>query len=271
MIEAQERGAREGDPGAGRVRARVRNAARRAGVERQLVVAYEGLLGALQSPAVRRNRRDDEHARLLAAAVLATDSNCVDVGASEGRLLAVFAELAPRGAHIAYEPVPDVRASLARRFPQADVRAAALSDHSGESTFVVHKRLPSRSSLRHVGYDTAETETIRVPVQTLDQSLPAGYVPHLLKVDVEGAEHLVLEGALETLSTHRPVVMFEHQRRTAAYYGSGPERVFGLLVDHLDMRIFDLDGEGPYSLPRLRRAYERGSRWNFFAVPERRG
>jgi FkbM family methyltransferase len=267
MIEARLPGGHEAEGGAGRLRARARRAVRRAGVDRQLTVAYEGVLMALQSPARRRNRRDDERARLLAAAVLGPDSNCVDVGASEGRLLAVFAELAPLGKHIAYEPVPHVRASLARRFPQAEVRAAALSDRDGESTFVVHRRLPSRSSLRPVGYDAGQTETIQVPVETLDRSLPAGYIPHLLKVDVEGAEHLVLEGAIATLTTHRPVVLFEHQRSTAVHYGSGPERVFGLLVDKLGMRIFDLDGQGPYTLARLRHAYERGSRWNFFAVP----
>jgi FkbM family methyltransferase len=204
---------------------------------------------------------------LIAAAVLARDSNCVDVGANEGRHLSMFAQLAPEGSHIAYEPVPHLRASLARKFPGVDVRGAALSDRSGESAFVVHKRLPSRSSLRPVGYDAADTETIMVPVQTLDDALAPAYTPRLLKVDVEGAEHLVFEGALETLTTHRPVVLFEHQRSTASYYGSGPERVFGLLVEQLDMRIFDLDGAGPYSLPRLRQAYERGSRWNFFAVP----
>jgi FkbM family methyltransferase len=267
MTEVQLRDGHEADRGAGRLRELVRGTARRAGAEQRLVVAYETMLRALEPPTARRNRRDDERARLLAAAVLRSDSNCVDIGASEGRLFGVFAELAPEGMHIAYEPVPHVRASLARRFPRADVRGAALSDRNGEATFVVHRRLPSRSSLRPVGYDAADTETIRVRVETLDDSLPSGYVPRLVKLDVEGAEHLVLAGALRTLTTHKPVVLFEHQRSTAAYYGSGPERVFGLLVEKLDMRIFDLDGQGPYSLPRLRRAYQRGSRWNFFAVP----
>jgi FkbM family methyltransferase len=249
------------------LRAWVRGAARRVGAERQLLAAYEFAVSARAGRAARRNRLDDQRARLLAAAVLKHDSNCVDVGANEGQLLAVFASLAPNGGHIAFEPVPRLSAELARRFPQVDVRAAAVSDRSGESSFVVHRRLPSRSSLRPVGYDAAETETIRVPVQTLDDSLPPGYVPHLLKVDVEGAEHLVLEGARATLRTHRPVVLFEHQRSTASHYGSGPERIFALLADELEMRIFDLDGEGPYSLDRLTAAYERGDRMNFFAVP----
>lgn len=254
-------------PGGSRLRAFVREGARRAGVEQQLLVAYEGVLGALQTPSARRNRREDERARIVAAAVLGRDSNCVDIGAYEGRLLTMFTELAPSGRHIAFEPVPHLHARLAQRFPRVDVRACAVSDRNGESTFVVHKRLPSRSSLRSVGHGGADTETIRVPMQTLDDSLPPGYVPHMVKIDVEGAEHLVLEGGRQTLMAHRPVILFEHQRSTAAHYGSGPERVFDVLVEQLDMRIFDLDGDGPYSLARLRHAYTRASRWNFFAVP----
>jgi len=250
-----------------RLRALVRGGARRVRVEQELLVAYEGVLRGLQTPTARRNRRDDERVRIVAAAVLGRGSNCVDIGASEGQLLAVFTELAPEGRHIAYEPVPHVQARLARRFPRVEVRGAALADHNGASTFVVNKRLPSRSSLRAVGCRAADTETIEVQVRTLDDSLPPGYVPKLLKIDVEGAEHLVLAGARRTVMTHRPVILFEHQRSTAAHYGSGPELLFDLLVEQLDMRIFDLDGDGPYSLSRLRRAYDSGSRWNFFAVP----
>jgi FkbM family methyltransferase len=205
---------------------------------------------------------------LLAAAVLGSNSNCVDVGANEGQLLATFSELAPHGRHIAYEPIPRLSAALGRRFPHVDIRTTAVSDFSGESEFVVNKRLPSRSSLRPVGTPAKHAQTIRVPVVTLDSSLPRGYAPRLLKVDVEGAEHLVLEGARETLRVHRPVIVFEHQSTTAPHYGSGPERVFALLVRELGMRIFDMDGAGPYSLPAFRTAFERGTRWNFFAAPE---
>ncbi len=231
--------------------------------------AYEAVLRALESPTVRRNRRDDERVRLLAAGVLSSDSNCVDVGANVGQLLRTFTTLAPAGHHIAYEPVPSLSAELRRRFPQVEVRPAAVSDRGGQTEFVVDTRLPSRSSLRPIA-DRSQTTTIRVPVERLDDGLPDGYVPHLLKIDVEGAEHLVLEGARKTIRRHRPVIVFEHQKSTASCYGSGPERMFEL-VDDLEMRIFDLDGRGPYSLAEFRLAYERGTRWNFFAVPALRG
>ncbi len=255
------------EPRAQTLRTLVRRGARSVGAETQLNRAHLALLRAFEGSIARRDRRDNERARLLAAAVLGPSSNCVDIGANVGLLLAMFTELAPRGSHIAYEPVPSLRASLARRFPQVDVRAAAVSDRCGEATFVVHKRLPSRSSLRPVGYPQTDTEQIRVPLETLDRALPAGYVPHLLKLDVEGAEHLVLRGARETLRAHRPVVLFEHQKRTASYYSAGPEEIFSLLVDEAGMRIFDLDGDGPYSRPRLRATYQSERRWNFFAVP----
>lgn len=250
------------------LRALVRRGARSVGAEAHVDRAYVALHTALKGPTAWRDHHDNERARLLAAAVLTPRSNCVDVGANEGQLLTFLTELAPHGRHIAYEPVPELRARLACRFPGVDVIGAALSDHCGESTFVVNKRLPSRSSLRPVGYPRAETEEIRVPVQTLDHSLPQGYVPHLVKLDVEGAEQLVLRGALQTLRTHRPVVLFEHQKRTASHYGTGPDDIFALLTEEAGMRIFDLDGDGPYTRTRLRTTFETGRRWNFFAVPE---
>ncbi len=199
--------------------------------------------------------------------MLGEASNCIDVGANEGLLLELFTRLAPGGRHIAYEPVPALASRLQRRFPQAEVRDVAVADHSGETTFVMHKRLASRSSLHPVGHAPDQTQTINVPLTTLDEDLPAGYRPHLVKIDVEGAEHLVLQGAMRTLQSSRPVVLFEHQRSTARHYASGPELMYDLLVTDLDMRIFDMDGSGPYSLRELRDAYESGSRWNFAAVP----
>jgi hypothetical protein len=64
---------------------------------------------------------------------------------------------------------------------------------------------------------------------------------------------------------HRPLVLFEHQKRTASHYGSGPDELYDLLVDDLGMRIFDMDGAGPYSRESLRETYESGTRWNFMA------
>jgi FkbM family methyltransferase len=244
----------------------VRRAFRGIGLEDQARRMHERYRLLRGGPTVWRNHRDDERVRLVAAAALREDSNCIDVGANEGLLLQCFAELAPRGRHIAYEPVPALADELERRFPAVEVRRAAASDCVGETSFVVHKELASRSSMRSVGYPSELTETLTVRTEDLDSSLPDGYVPHLLKIDVEGAEHLVLRGALRTLAAHHPLVLFEHQKDTASHYGSGPEEMFALLTGEAGMRIFDMDGSGPYTLDGFRHVYETGARWNFLAL-----
>jgi FkbM family methyltransferase len=248
------------------IRRFVRRAAHGLGVGEQLDNAYEGYMSLRAGAEARRNQREDELVRLLAASVLREDSNCIDVGANLGVLLRYFVDLAPRGHHIAYEPVPALADDLERQFPDVEVRRTVACDSVGATTFVVHKELASRSSMRSVGYSADETEQISVRTEDIDSSLPDGYVPHLVKIDVEGAEHLVLTGARETIRRHRPLVLFEHQKSTASHYGSGPDELFDLLVDDLGMRIFDMDGSGPYSRERLRDTYEAGTRWNFMAT-----
>jgi FkbM family methyltransferase len=116
------------------------------------------------------------------AALLRPDSNCIDVGANTGSVLADAVRLAPLGRHIAFEPLPELADRLRARFPGVQVRCAALSDRDGEATF--HRRLDSdsRSGLHPLG-GPAETLTIRV--ETLDGVLGDDYVPDFIKIDVE--------------------------------------------------------------------------------------
>jgi FkbM family methyltransferase len=218
------------------------------------------------SPAERRDRRDAEHLRLLLAVSLSPDSNCIDVGAHKGSVLEQVVRLAPKGQHIAYEPLPYLHERLVARFPRVDVRCAALSDREGKATFTHVKTDPAYSGFRKRTYPRAEElETIEVRTERLDGSLPPGSVPHLIKIDVEGAEREVLEGAIETIVAHRPVVIFEHGRGAAEYYGTSPTHIFELLCGEAGLRIFDLDGGGPYDRKSFEAAFRRGGIWNFVA------
>jgi FkbM family methyltransferase len=239
-------------------------AARRLGLEDQL----RRVQRTLEPASTKRNRRDDENLRVVMAAVLARDSCCVDVGANVGTVLADMVALAPDGKHIAYEPLPELHADLARRFPGVDVRAAALSDHAGEASFTRVVDAPAQSGFRPIGTTPRATERLTVPVERLDDALPEGFVPALVKIDVEGAEEEVLRGALDTIRRHQPVVVLEHGN-SAADYGTRPDDVFELLCGAAGLRIFDMDGAGPLTLERFRALASppAATRWNFFARP----
>jgi len=238
----------------------VRRAAARMGLETPLRVAWERLHSD-----VRRDRIDNEHLRLLLAFSLREDANCVDVGAHSGAILREMVRIAPRGHHIAYEPLPEFAARLTAEFPSVDVRNAAVSNESGEATFfrMVAGEMQSGLKLR-TGTPPEAAQSYAVRLDKLDDALPADYVPALIKIDVEGGERQVIEGAMETLVRHAPVVVFEHGPGAEEEYQTTPEQVFDLLVADAGMRIFDIDGIGPYSRSQFVETYHLPI-WNYVA------
>jgi len=216
-----------------------------------------------------RTWKDHEHLRMLLAFALPADANCIDVGAANGKVLSEIVRVAPRGRHIAYEPLEVFNAALRLRFPGVDVRRHALSDADGETTFTYVKERPWVSGFRRPDYwaSGSTVETITVRTERLDDHLPEGYVPHLIKVDVEGAEELVFRGALRTIVRHRPIIAFQHGRGSSEYYGTKPGDIFRLLTSDAGMRIFDMDGGGPYTRLAFEAAYDTNSYFHFIARP----
>jgi FkbM family methyltransferase len=156
----------------------------------------------------------------LFARVLRPGDTVVDVGANHGYFTVLAGTLVgAKGRVEAFEPNPAVAAALARvlrrngldgRIP---VHQAALSDREGWAEFFVSvspvndglsSLLAASDALEH-GVIRAD-HTIRVPTQTFDafaERAGLGRVD-LLKVDVEGAEAMVLRGMERTLAQRPP-------------------------------------------------------------------
>jgi len=63
-----------------------------------------------------------------------------------------------------------------------------------------------------------------------DWARNTGVAPDYIKVDVEGAELLVLQGGQATLAQHRPKVFAELLRKWSAPFGYHPNDVLALLA-----------------------------------------
>ncbi len=239
----------------------------------RLIAAARGLgiedalrdVHALRSRDGRRDRRDMRGLRRLMALTLAEDACCVDVGANIGAVLRDMVRFAPRGRHVAFEPLPELAARLAEEFPAVDVRNLAVSDHVGEATFHRVRGRDTRSSLSTLDFAVDELVPFTVGVADLDSALPGDLVPALVKIDVEGAEEQVLRGAARTLATHRPTVVLEHNR-SARHFGTSSTTIHELLAA-AGLRTFDIDGWGPYDAAELERTVEAGRMWTFVAHP----
>ena len=198
---------------------RVRAVCRRLGVERQAVAMRRAMLPAH----IRADIRDHELLVALLERVLEPDSDCIDIGASTGSVLREMVRLAPRGHHVAFEPLPDHAARLRAEFPNVEVHEAALADFTGHADFQWATDEPGWS-----GFHARPTPrgsrftTLSVACERLDDALPDGISPRLVKIDVEGAEEGVIRGAMSTLRRCRPVLVFEHARGGAELYETRP-------------------------------------------------
>ena len=169
----------------------------------------------------------------------------------------------------AFEPNPALIPWLSRlQGPRLTVHPLALGDSDGEA--VLRVPLGRRGRPSKQGATLAVTERtrrgsveIRTPVRRLD-SLDLGDVG-FIKIDVEGFDAQVIDGAHETIARCRPVVLIEIEE---IHTGEPPsvliERIAGLgyacygLVDGVltDARLVDLDRSHVFNwifLPQGRR------------------
>ncbi|MCW0181203.1 MAG: FkbM family methyltransferase [Zavarzinia sp.] len=95
-------------------------------------------------------------------------------------------------------------------FSQVRLVRKAASDHIGRAVFY-HVPLGDDPQTYSLLNDGSNAETEEVELTTIDQ-LMAELAPgrlDVLKIDVEGAEALVIAGASDTIARHRPIILFE--------------------------------------------------------------
>lgn len=149
--------------------------------------------------ATKSDRYDDLTARIIAK-TLRKGSIGVDVGCHRGAILDIMLTNAPDGKHYAFEPLPEYAAFLRRKYSarrNVHVHDCACSDSIGHTTFQHNVTSPDYSGIKRRTYDRGDTniQQIEVELATLDSVVPVGERVSLIKIDVEGAEYQVLNGA----------------------------------------------------------------------------
>jgi FkbM family methyltransferase len=186
-----------------------------------------------------------------------------DVGANIGVWSLFLTSLCGDDAEIrCFEPEPDNLKILqlnmtSNQIANWIIRPVALSNREGAAEFFTDPVCGSTGTLMDgrdfIGeYYGARRGKIQVRLTTVDHEVAGGArPPQFIKIDVEGHELAVLEGARKTLREHRPLLIFEATENQAE---------IGAFFKELDYQLLDLEGK-PLDAPLF----------NTIAAPRERG
>ncbi len=181
--------------------------------------------------ALTKNHGYDIQTKKIFKQILKPDSNVIDVGCHKGEILDLILKFAPDGSHIGFEPIPSMYENLVKKYRAKSncvISPIAVSNKIGTSSFNYVISNPSYSGIKKRSYDNPSEKDTKITVETnlLDNIIPPDQKIDLIKIDVEGGEMLVLEGAKKIIRNHKPVILFEHGLGASDFYETGPEDVF---------------------------------------------
>jgi FkbM family methyltransferase len=221
---------------------------------------------------VTRNLRYDRMTYQVMRQVLNAKSTAIDVGCHKGEVLEWMMELAPHQRHFAVEPLPHMAKNLREKFgSQVEVVEKALSNQAGSTTFHFVQNAPAYSGIRKRQYNTdhPDIQELKVDMTTLD-AMVNGEKIDFIKIDVEGGEYAVLEGAAKTIEQSQPVVVFECGKGATEFYNTTPQMMF----DWWDQRQYDvatlshfLQKQNALSRLAFQECFDSGSEYYFIAFP----
>jgi FkbM family methyltransferase len=184
-------------------------------------------------------RAEDTRIDQLLKTFLTPTMNCIDIGCHLGSVLSQFGRYAPQGRHIAFEPLPYKAAWLRKRYSDVGVYEMALADTAGTMAFYYQPNASGFSGLRvhEHGDKHIKAEELTVEVRRLDEIAPTHRQVHFIKLDVEGAELLVLQGAKALLCRDKPTMLFECTESGMTAFGYGPCDMYTLLTEGYGYQI----------------------------------
>jgi FkbM family methyltransferase len=217
-----------------------------------LVLHRTGDLVNVPSPLDARGRHALLHPPHVHPAVLGflqPGSVVIDVGANLGEWTVPFArKVGPAGRVLAIEPAPRSAAALestlaANALAQAEIVRCAIGDRDGTAQLAMPVVTSARADTgtARIGSVCAGHDALRVPLRRLDSLAAERDLARLdlIKIDVEGHERRVLDGAAASLDRHRPTLVVEtgheaegdraaiHDRLAGLGY-----RMLGILLDY---------------------------------------
>lgn len=177
----------------------------------------------------------------------------LDIGANVGFYTVLFAKMIDKDNKVlAIEPVPSVLEYLHKNIERNHCTQSVLifegiaTNVKGQSHINIIPGMEEFSSIGKIVHPyvaSKKSVSLEVKGDTVDSLVQDFRLrPGFIKIDVEGAEYLVLQGAVNTIRTFRPVIILELVEEFLSSCGATSQIIFQLLQDS-GYRLFSTNYE----------------------------
>ena len=175
-----------------------------------------------------------------------------DIGSNSGIFSLDFASAIQDLEIIAFEPQPllvdHIRRSIKKNgFTNITVLEQLLGNENGEASLF----LVGHSGMASLVPRERRARELRCSISTLDHLVGSGAIsaPDIVKIDAEGAERAIFEGAQDVLRRHAPSIVFESNQNMRRF-GYEADALFDALSSAADYQFFVIEDEGALSPAR---------------------
>lgn len=202
----------------------------------------------------------------------------LDAGVNFGQTLLKTKAVSPETAYIGFEPSGlcsyyTSHLIKVNRLNNAKLIRCALSNNTGVLTLNAQSEGDTRATILEGSLSPEENVFQElVPAVTLDSLIPiitAAGKDIILKIDVEGAEWLVFQGAENFINSFRPVVVFENLPFKHDSIKEELQRTISDFFNKKNFKLYVIDEESS-SLLKIASIYNRDEymKTNYLAMPD---
>lgn len=162
-----------------------------------------------------------------------------DVGANIGLYSVIAAQrISSSGRVYAFEPVLENLAFLRNNLElngvsdRVEVQETAVGEVDGElEIFLSNRQIGTHSAAKESIGKGASVKSVKVPMRSIDAFVASHGISRIdvVKIDVEGYDGQVLQGALQTLRQHKPVLFIEYSPSLLEACGQNPDEFVALM------------------------------------------
>ena len=240
---------------------------------------YSQLYRAVRHTYVDAPNLFEEVLKEIYIAILRPGGVAVDCGCHSGRhTIPMARRVAPDGVVYAFDPIAEKVAVLEGRAAKeglSDNVYASVSAVGNEISKVEFNYLPDdpgksaihlRSEIRLDDVKMSTVEKRHVIVATVDSILALAKACDFIKIDVEGAELSVLEGAKKTIDDYRPVIHFAAGKPSLSAFQVEPQEIFNFMSQN-GYNIFDIIGNKMDTRDEFDESTAAGGLYDYIALP----